>query len=109
MYVIFWRPAFIQKTYSPATGLPSRKTPFTFFNEGKLFFSPQSLTRRNKHMKRVKGKGKEPLGTSLQLGIQLTLSVKTDTFGTGTRCPSCRGVRLIESQIKGVKKGRDQL
>ena len=39
------------------------------FNEGKVFFSPQSLTRRNKHMKRVKGQGKEPLGTSLQLGI----------------------------------------
>ena len=40
-------------------------------------------------MKRVKGKGKEPLGTSLQLGmgIQSTLS-KTDTFGTGTKCPS---------------------
>jgi len=35
---------------------------------------------------------------------QSTLS-KTDTFGTGTK----RGVRLIESQIKGVKKGRDQL
>ena len=34
---------------------------------------------------------------------------KTDTFGTGTKCPSQRGVRLIESQIKGVEKGRDQL
>ena len=47
MYVIFWRPS-MKENY---------------------FFSPQSLTRRNKHMKRVKGKGKEPLGTSLQLGI----------------------------------------
>ena len=65
MYVIFWRPS-MKENY---------------------FFSPQSLTRRNKHMKRVKGKGKEPLGTSLQLGIQSTLS-KTDTFGTGTKCPS---------------------
>ena len=40
--------------------------------------------------------------------IQSTLS-KTDTFGTRTKCPSYRGVRLIESQIKGLKKGRDQL
>ena len=40
--------------------------------------------------------------------IQSTLS-KTDTFGTGIKCPSQRDVRLIESQIKGVKKGRDQL
>ena len=44
----------------------------------------------------------------LKNGIQSTLS-NTDTFGTGTKCPSSRGVRLIESQIKGVKKGRDQL
>ena len=28
---------------------------------------------------------------------------------TSSRCPFYRGVRLIESQIKGVKKGRDQL
>ena len=34
--------------------------------------------------------------------LQSTLS-KTDTFGTGTKCPSWRDVRLIESQIKGVK------
>ena len=40
--------------------------------------------------------------------IQSTLS-KTDTFGTGTSCPSYRDVRLIESQIEGGKKGRDQL
>ena len=40
--------------------------------------------------------------------IQSILS-KSDTFGAGTRCPSKRDVRLIESQIKGVKKGRDQL
>ena len=35
--------------------------------------------------------------------LQWTLS-KTDTFGTGPKCPSYRGVRLKESQIKGVKK-----
>ena len=40
--------------------------------------------------------------------VQSTPS-KTDTFGTGSKCPSKRDVRLIESQIKGVKKGRDQL
>ena len=40
--------------------------------------------------------------------LQSTLS-KTDTFGTGTKCPSQRDVRLIKSQIKGISKGRDQL
>ena len=29
--------------------------------------------------------------------------------GTNSGCSFYRGVRLIESQIKGVKKGRDQL
>ena len=38
--------------------------------------------------------------------IQSTLS-KSDTFGAGTKCPSKRDARLIESQIKGVKKGQD--
>ena len=33
---------------------------------------------------------------------------KTGTSGTGTMCPSQRDVLLIESQIKGVKKGMDQ-
>ena len=36
-------------------------------------------------------------------GIQSTPS-KTDTFGTGSKCPSLRDVRLIESQIKEVKR-----
>ena len=40
--------------------------------------------------------------------IQSTLS-KSNTFGAGTKCPSKRDARLIESQIKGVKKDRDQL
>ena len=35
--------------------------------------------------------------------------LKTDTVGTGTKCPSQLDVRLVESQIKEVKKGRDQL
>ena len=30
-------------------------------------------------------------------------------FGTGTKCPSKSDVHFIESQIKGVKKGREQL
>ena len=34
---------------------------------------------------------------------------KTDTFGTDTKGLSECVVRLIESQLKGVKKGRDQL
>ena len=42
------------------------------------------------------------------LPIQST-PCKMDTFGTGSKCPSWRDVHLIESQIKGVKKGRDQL
>ena len=33
---------------------------------------------------------------------------KTGTSGTGTMCPSERDVLLIESQIKGVKKGMDE-
>ena len=44
----------------------------------------------------------------ISLKIQSPLP-KTDTFGTGTKCPSKRDVRLIESQVKTVKKGRDQL
>ena len=40
--------------------------------------------------------------------IQSTLS-KTDAFGTGVQCPSKSDVCLVESQIKGVKKVRDQL
>ena len=43
-----------------------------------------------------------------EINIQSTFS-RTDTFGTGTKCPSERGVRLIKSQIKGTSKGRDQL
>ena len=48
-----------------------------------------------------------PIFRFLFIVIQSTLS-RTDTFGTGTKCPSQRGVRLIESKIKGVKGG-DQL
>ena len=47
-------------------------------------------------------------GRRTRLNIQSTFS-RTDTFGTGTKCPSERGVRLIKSQIKGTSKGRDQL
>ena len=34
---------------------------------------------------------------------------KTDTFLTGAMCPSYRDVRLIESQLKWAKNGRDKL
>ena len=44
----------------------------------------------------------------MSLKIQSPL-LKTDTFGTGTKCPSKRDDCLIESQVKTVKKGRDQL
>ena len=38
-----------------------------------------------------------------------TVHSRTDSFGTNTKCPSQRDVRLIESQIKGVlKRGRDR-
>ena len=40
--------------------------------------------------------------------LKSTLS-ETYTFRTSTKCLSYRDVRLIESQIKRVKKGRDQL
>ena len=30
-------------------------------------------------------------------------------FGSGTKCPSKSDVHFIESQIKGVNKGREQL
>ena len=46
------------------------------------------------------------LGKPPNKSIQSTLS-KTDTFGTGTKCPSWRDVRLIKSQIKGINKGRE--
>ena len=36
-------------------------------------------------------------------------SFKTDTFGMGIECLCSRYVGLIESQIKEVKKDRDQL
>ena len=32
-----------------------------------------------------------------------------DSFGPPTKCPSKSNVYFIEGQIKGVKKGRDQL
>ena len=37
--------------------------------------------------------------------LQSTLP-EMDTFRTSTKCPAYRYVRLIESQIKGVKNGR---
>ena len=40
--------------------------------------------------------------------IHSTLS-KMVTFETGTKCPFRSRVCLIESQIEGVKKARDQL
>ena len=46
--------------------------------------------------------------TPIKREIQSALS-ETDTFGTGNKYPSKRDVLLIEIQVKGVKKGRDQL
>ena len=39
--------------------------------------------------------------------LKSTLS-ETDTVGIGTKCPSLRDVRLIESRQKGAKKSRNQ-
>ena len=47
------------------------------------------------------------MGLKQDYPLQSTLS-KTDTFGTSSSCPSQRDVRLIERQIEGGKKGRDQ-
>ena len=49
------------------------------------------------------------LGVTAQYPAIFSYLSKTDTFETGTSCPSKRDVRLIESQIEGAKKGRDQL
>ena len=35
--------------------------------------------------------------------------VKIEAFGTGIKCPSKSNAHLIQSQRRGVKKGRDQL
>ena len=49
------------------------------------------------------------IGTSEAcVAIQSALS-KTDNLENGTQCPSKNNVCLIESQIKGAKKGRNQL
>ena len=47
------------------------------------------------------------MGLKQDYPLQSTLS-KTDTFGTSTSCPSQRDVPLIERQIEGGKKGKDQ-
>ena len=36
---------------------------------------------------------------------KININIRWDTFGKRTKCPSLRDVHLIESQIKGVKKG----
>ena len=48
------------------------------------------------------------LAASMSLILQPTVS-KTDTFGTSTKCPCKSDDRVIQSRIKGVKKGRDQV
>ena len=46
--------------------------------------------------------------TVLYYTALLSTPSKTDTFGTSTKFPSQRDVHVIESPIKGVKKGTDQ-
>ena len=58
-------------------------------------FVQASVSSKNK-----RGAGPPPLDPPMLF--------KTGTSGTGTMCPSYRDVLLIESQIKGVKKGMDQ-
>ena len=43
-----------------------------------------------------------------KLLVEWTFS-KTDISGTSTKCLSKCDVRLLESQIQGLKKGRDQI
>ena len=46
----------------------------------------------------------------LNFSVKATIKLTDNTlFGIGTKCPSSRDVHRIESQIMGVKKGRDQL
>ena len=40
---------------------------------------------------------------------KININIRWDTFGKGTKCRSLRDIRLVESQIKGVKKGMDKL
>ena len=76
-------------------------------------FFPSSLAYRI-HVSGKSGHGKRIfLKDALQsrnfgkhrLAVQSYLSL----FGSGANCPSTSNVRLIESQIKGVMKGRYQL
>ena len=70
--------------------------------------APSDHTQENKKM-HYDGKKKSKKLNSMEPKRLKSTLCKTDTFGTGTKCPSSRGVRLTESQIYGVKKGRDQL
>ena len=44
----------------------------------------------------------------MSLILQSTLS-KTDAFGTSSKCRLKGDVRVIQSKINGVKKGRDKV
>ena len=52
---------------------------------------------------------KERQGPTLGVRLMESQIKGVKKGGTNSRCPFYRGVRLIEGQIKGVKKGRDQL
>ena len=67
-----------------------------------------SYRESNKGSKERRG---PTLGVPFTEGVRLMESqIKGVKKGrTNSRCPFYRGVHLIESQIKGVKKGRDQL
>ena len=71
-----------------------------YFQEGNIFDQVPVLS--------VLAEQTGEIGLDIQYTTQSTLS-KTDTFGNGTKYPSDRDVRLLESQIKGSKKGRGQL
>ena len=69
-----------------------------------LFLKYSTFTKQSIWLKAL-------LNIFVKANTKLTVNslFKMDTFGTGTKCPSLRDVHLMESQIKGVKKGRDQL
>ena len=48
------------------------------------------------------------LAASMSFILQSTLS-KTDAFGTSSKCRLKSDVRVIQSKINGVKKGRDKV
>ena len=62
-----------------------------------------NATTRNDTQQRATGCKRTQHVTSTNVGCCWP-TIETDTFGPSFKCPSWRDVRLVESQIKGIKK-----